>query len=597
MSVVLCVFILLTACHREEPDYFAWDHLLESDAPVTVDVARQAFALAFAPLPGVERPPGKVQVIHDGTLALDWMDAFITELTNEQREIFDKLNVEAPLPIGAPLNKTITPEIKGWIDQATAAYLTMTGVTPPKIEPYVSDEYQGTTAMAFARPKDANGKQEGAVVRCRIGLPANFFRFYTGTVDQKLEAHESIAHEVFHCFEYPSFETLAKRDQGAGWILEGAATWASIKLLGSAASYEHPWKLAIEKSGRPLFSRTYDAVGFFFQLEKVGPSPAMQVAKMIKAYATTVGDLRNPAALAAATDGIADFYYRWGTTSFRDPTMGGDWDTYGIGLPATVKPTYIADAFFQTGGALGIGATDAATYEVSADVLVVRSSPDTRLFRSGAVDLRAPFANYCTRPDGCDCPAGSLHEGEIFPPLESGAYRISVAGGSSGSSWIIVGFSKDEYCGADKVDPCLLGGWTLQGSSAMAASTGNCKWDSPIGAQLSISKNGDYVVDLDPIPIVDCSRKPDAIFLKLGGQATGQLSMATRGVVLGDSDLSGLTVGMYINMSPYVELSFSMLFGGGPDLLGGGGGGARYSCSSKRLEWTVGGVVNTYTRP
>ena len=277
--------------------------------------------------------------------------------------------------------------------------------------------------------------------------------------------------------------------------------------------------------------------------------------------------------------------------------MGGDWDTNGIGLPPKPLETiYAAGNSFQTGGALGQGGANAGTYEVTADVLVVRSSPDTRLFRAGGVDVRAPFANYCTRPDGCECPSESAHAGEIFPALDAARYRISVAGGISGSSWIIVGFSRDEYCAADIVDPCLLGGWRLETSSAMLANTGNCKWDKPIGATLSVSKNGAYVVDLDPVPEVDCSRKPDTIFLKLGGQANGVFSIARRGIALGTSDLSGLTVGFYINTNPYTELSFAMLLGSGPDLLGSSGG-ARYTCSNKKLDWTVGDVTNTYSRP
>ena len=263
---ILTALVLLDGCHREEPDYYAWERLLESGAPITVDVARKAFVLAFAPLPGVDRPPGKDQIIPDGTLVLEWMDGFISELTPEQLAVYEKLNVEAPMPIGAPVNKTITPEIKGWIDQATTSYQSMTGVTPPKIEPYVSTEYAGTQVLAFARPKDAGGKQEGPVVRCRVGLPEKFFVFYGGSLDGKLLAHETLAHEIFHCFEYPSFPKLAARHPSDAWILEGAATWASIKLLGSASGYQYPWKLALEKSERPLFLRTYDALGFFFQL-------------------------------------------------------------------------------------------------------------------------------------------------------------------------------------------------------------------------------------------------------------------------------------------------------------------------------------------
>ena len=87
---------------------------------------------------------------------------------------------------------------------------------------------------------------------------------------------EVIAHEVFHCFEavMAGDDANWNRKPDPSWLIEGAAEWAGAELAGGKAPvageeravyYEHP--------ARPLFSRSYDAIGFFDHMQSVGISP------------------------------------------------------------------------------------------------------------------------------------------------------------------------------------------------------------------------------------------------------------------------------------------------------------------------------------
>ena len=85
-----------------------------------------------------------------------------------------------------------------------------------------------------------------------------------------------LAHEVFHAYEADMSLTAANwtRRPQPEWLIEGAAEWAEASLFGSDDPIVRGWRADyFEHPSRPLFSRTYDGVGFLSHMQFVGLSP------------------------------------------------------------------------------------------------------------------------------------------------------------------------------------------------------------------------------------------------------------------------------------------------------------------------------------
>ena len=109
----------------------------------------------------------------------------------------------------------------------------------------------------------------GPMGRCQIDLSPTFV---SDTVDAQVVA---IAHEVFHCFEGALAKTVANGYYGEPpWKIEGGAQWAALEASdatrGVSLDYGNFLQSYLTSPQIGLFSRAYDAAGFYDQVAAVG---------------------------------------------------------------------------------------------------------------------------------------------------------------------------------------------------------------------------------------------------------------------------------------------------------------------------------------
>ncbi len=267
----------------------------------------------------------------------------------------------------------------------------------------------GAEPIDAAALTDPEFLTDGTPIGCtiEIGTGAHQLGIMRGT----------IAHEVFHCFEPVMAGDEADWDSRAThyWLVEGAAEWAGAELAGRrepvpederAVYYEHP--------SRPLFSRTYDAIGFFDHMQSVGISPWSKFKAMFaqeddeSAYFAAVGD-------------DLDFLTTEASVFFREAS-GWPWaprpDNAPSG-PVRFRPATIAV------GAGGHPPVDVDPYADGVYHLVLstmsKSKPVLELrVRKGYVRIRSSNGDdvdkvitgaikLCSLAEGCNCPGHDEH--------------------------------------------------------------------------------------------------------------------------------------------------------------------------------------------
>ncbi len=148
---------------------------------------------------------------------------------------------------------------------------------------------------------------------CQIAVDQPFF-------DANIEGQggngplEAIVHEVFHCYEFAlegDYDTDVSHAANMQWLQEGLARWVDMQLFST-----DPLPLSLidlrhyfQSSGTSLFTRLYDAVGFWGHLEDYGGDLWKQI----------------PHILSVARDGPQATL----TTALHGLDMEGFFDTWG----------------------------------------------------------------------------------------------------------------------------------------------------------------------------------------------------------------------------------------------------------------------------
>ena|GEM_PF-5481595 len=97
----------------------------------------------------------------------------------------------------------------------------------------------------------------------------------------------------------------------------------------------------------------------------------------------------------------------------------------------------------------------------NADVLLIRSAGHVRISDARGVEEVLPAsAAFCTGPQGCICPAGSVYKGPELTPLAEGA-DLASTGGPVGALVRLSGLSLAGYCASDAQHPAKPIGTTL----------------------------------------------------------------------------------------------------------------------------------------
>jgi len=520
---------------------------LQPDGTRSLDSALRLFAIAFGPLPGVQAPTDQTGV-RSGDVAIAAIMAHQTELTPAQNAAVQAYLAPSPDAVNIDIDPVPPKALKGGSAAARAAVVgSGSARTPvaftadaPSAEQKLLIEQLGDLTRAEIAAHigfDIPGK-----IKLSIGgtdkdgdfgfaLPTNNAT-YTGCQVSLLEPAvngeansltNTMAHEMFHCFEFYMIHPPGDFDRYGDWLMEGAAEWVGADLAGADSTDTGWWNKYLATPNVSVFQHTYDEIGFFSHLEEVGIDPWVNFPAMFAVPG-------NPADFKATGADSAAFLESWGSSYFRQPSYGRAWDAEGPGIPSGSNLGANLLALDVGNGAsvpFSAPAYGSSTYvvESSADVTSFSVQGYARL-ADGAVDsAELDGAEFCTKDGGCDtCPDGEPIP-EAMPGLASPAV-LGVSGGPTATSGSVSGMSLDDACKKNKavrvhVDrqalPGVLAGTVLDWTSC----------DGPWGTWKGVLRAGGlddgtgFTVPFQDLPVQ----------FTVGGTATQHVDTTTGGTV------------------------------------------------------------------
>jgi hypothetical protein len=544
----------------------AWDKVLDQIGPkgeVSVDTAVAAFSLAYGPLPGAKVPSGPDEAIPSGTMALRWLYAKWDQLTPQQRQAASRYLEAPPLPAAGSVTTVrsttsgsapATPVPAGCRTDDTAVARSMSaeanrikGIVAERmdVEPTFTiaikdGQNRRVRAEYDAQPLDADCEyRPGVMAYCTI-------RYY-GNVRTDLDAIRTIlAHEVVHCFQ-EQLLGVTGWEPVPDWIIEGQATWGALSIHASDA-YAGEWEAYLKASAEDLFGRAYDAVGFYAHLAETGGDPWKRLKPMLLAAARGNNVAAWHAALAKVDQKV--FLDSWPSGYFREGNF--PWNTTGPGITADRPEIQVIDegSFPQPAY---VAATLQKVVEIDSQVIQI-SGPFGRFMDAKGADYilsQMGGVNFCTIPDGCECPEGSPNEDVSFHPMAAGPARVAATGGLEPGTVDLNGMTLDKFCGqqcptaTSTLDPNGPGGVETIAASDETCEPPPCptgRWvatdatvDSDLarpvsggaGALLTVDESGDIRWDLNPsekfVAVERTSAGRLVMHLKLRGHATGHI--------------------------------------------------------------------------
>ncbi len=438
---------------RVRPPSDSWLRVLAgigANGQVSRLTALAAFSLAFGPLPGVRPPRGRHAAIESGTLAAWWALAYRSRLTAAQRAAVDRrlglrvrrARAASMLGLGGraftanPLYQRIANEWQSVYEArlGRALGLTMEVGTSPDV-----------SAAADAMALNAQGEWGSGQPRsCQVALGR------LGIAAPPDAQRLLIAHEVFHCFQWALLGSRTWR-RPEPWIIEGTATWAADTVdplpfvvadrlghgtLGSITGY-----LATPQT--PLFSRAYDAVGFWGHLADVnGPLWALMPAIL-----NAPGD--DAAFAAAGGSDEENVLSSWGSSVFRIGSVPGFTMHSPVQPPsfAQLRPGSLEDII---SGPVAAAQYTTAQYVVrpagTAPIIHVAIDGPARLLSGTTEYTDLSDAWFCVEGRDCTCPPGSAGDVPPTRPLTIPAY-LGISGRPVlGTAGLVEPATLDDFC-------------------------------------------------------------------------------------------------------------------------------------------------------
>jgi hypothetical protein len=562
-----------------------------ADGVVPVEVALEAFAVAFGPLPGVASPPGRLASVTSGTGALRWIRANWEALTPEQQGMVSAYENPAGLAsaglslAGGGVDSVALLGLAEQMKLQIEAHLgrTLTAEIEVVIAPEAI-ETDNPGAWAWASPIGTGGPWSGDLTLCRItigklGIPTAEEVDALGVASPALAS--LMAHEVFHCFDFDlgSIEASVVRPP---WVAEGLAEWVGLTLgVGESTPPEigaiH-WSGWFDLPEVSLFDREYSAVGFYSHLDDTGTEVWSAIDPVLSA-----SDQGNLPAYNAATPVVTPvFLDTWASSLVRDFSRAPDWDSSGPGLTATARSIPrpeepIGNGSTLTRGAPAFAATLSAT-DLQAEVVVLGGpGPGMVLLPDGASLPRAEVNGrpLCTLEGGCTCPEGTPGASAIFRLVPPGEMVLAITGGPADNAVTVEGLSLEDFC---QRSTCPVGSWT------------SIRWEVPgivvtggVGTlSLTIDSDGTAVATYDPeAPVFGTLQQEGAVTVKM--VFSGGYTMTFT-----PDFSSGQLTGGAASMTSYADLGGEWVQTAPPiDLLEGGIGavaGSTFECVGEELR-------------
>ena len=328
------------------PPATAWQQVLSQigpDGSISKQTALEAFVLAVGPLPGVRRPAGPAQVIEDGSGPVRWLLGYYSQLSAAQQAAVRRLlrlpvtaSAQPARPGTGPatLNAVIRPAApaspgpgqltadQALEQQAAAEIASRLGVqltlAVQVVENQTEQTVKGQPALAYTTCTNATDGATGPApaAKCKISINPSAHQLPGGDGGSYFKG--TMIHEVFHCFEAQLAGTIGRFNSAVdaeSWLIEGAAEWVESDFVTDPSTTSN-WLKYLENPSRPLFERTYDAIGWLGHLY---PGGGVSPWKVLPAMIRVPG---SAAAYDAATAGASpDFLDTEASVFFEVPRL------------------------------------------------------------------------------------------------------------------------------------------------------------------------------------------------------------------------------------------------------------------------------------
>ena len=429
---------------------------VQPDGSVSKEVALQAFSTAIASLPGVPAAPGGPPQDFeraDGTFAIDWLLPYIDQLTPEQRAVVD--SVLAPSPSAVVVNSPQLIAGRGPIVREPAApaadaqskpYTDAIAAAVGTVASRLHRDLQVPTYFDFAPPPQDQPRALAFAFPTRnvVGLDPRCQIRATPLIEgsSQTRINVTMAHEVFHCFQ---FDVLPGRSAvGArAWIIEGQAEWAGEDVGGPGPDGGDWWSAYLKTPTFSLFAREYDAVGFYEHLAETGTSPWTIFDKMLSTPADSTAAFK---ATGAVEDNFLD---TWASGMRRMEALPAAWYAQGRWTTKAHAPEVIER--IRNGDLVPASAETMANFEVSieshADIVELTFQGHVRMHTDQLEVAQVSTIDLCTNlsTTGCTCPDGTSYDGPPLTPSD-GIIYLALTGSISGSSGTIRGRPLSDFC-------------------------------------------------------------------------------------------------------------------------------------------------------
>jgi hypothetical protein len=302
----------------------------------------------------------------------------------------------------------------------------------------------------------------------------------------------TMAHEVFHTYEAVMCGKVAScKAFGFKWLVEGAAEWAAVQIVGNDSTSRRVLGEYFSRPSRPLFSREYDAMGFFNHMQSVGVDPWPRFKTIFLAQS-------EPAAYAAAISGNQTFLETEASVFFRE----GSWPwserpaaqptpgkvhfkpsklSVGPKEKVLVKVAPYADGVYRLSLKPMTAKRPVLEAILKRGYARIRSKPGTAVDEDIAGDIK-----LCSDPKGCSCPTHP----DDYPQFKEG--DLAVTGTSTGAVVELIPVKRCEALLSSRSCEGILPGFTTEAADAIDGAANGIGAGKPFEKHEEAGPNGYY---------------------------------------------------------------------------------------------------------